>query len=106
MNDTSKPQSPDQLLELLREQRHLYRNLQSLSERQRRLISGDRPELLLNILRDRQMLVTQLARVNEQLSPYRNRWQEIYGQLPEAQRKRSVEVAGRNQPYARVDSEG
>ena len=86
MNDASIPDSPSHLIDLLREQRDLYQQLQNLSERQRRLISGDRPELLLNILRDRQTLVTQLARVNEQLSPYRNHWQDIYSQLPKAQR--------------------
>lgn len=82
MSTNASPVASDGLVELLREQRGLYQRLQELSELQRKLISGDRPELLLNILRDRQSLVTALAVVNEKLSPYRNDWQNVYEALP------------------------
>jgi len=85
---------PGQLIELLTEQRDLYVRLQELSERQRRLISGDRPELLLNILRDRQTLVTALAKVNERLSPYRRDWQQFYDKLPPATRETATQLLG------------
>ncbi|MBI5863237.1 MAG: flagellar export chaperone FlgN [Planctomycetes bacterium] len=69
------------LVQLLREQSELYSRLRELSERQRNLISGDHPELLLDILRDRQTLVMSLARINEALSPYRRDWEAVYSGL-------------------------
>ena len=83
MTTNVTPIASDGLIPLLKEQRDLYLNLRDLSDRQRNLIAGDRPELLLNILRDRQILVTKLAAVNEQLSPYRRNWQKVYDTLPE-----------------------
>lgn len=86
MDTNAEQPTPEGLIKLLKRQRDLYQRLQELSERQRNLISGDRPELLLNILRDRQTLVTALAKVNEQLSPYRRDWQRVYQTLPEVTR--------------------
>jgi hypothetical protein len=91
--DTPKTQpTPERLLTLLKKQRDLYLRLRELSERQRSLISGDRPELLLNILRDRHALVTALAAVNEELSPYRRDWQRVYEALPEVTRHSASEL--------------
>lgn len=82
-----KGQAPEldtsRMIELLRRQRDLYRGLRELSEKQRTMISGDRPELLLSILRDRQDLVTSLARLNEELGPFRRNWDALYAGLPE-----------------------
>jgi hypothetical protein len=80
MNETQKPDGAA-LLNLLRQQSELYSRLQDLSERQRNLISGERPEMLLEILRDRQTLVMSLARINEALSPYRRDWESTYLRL-------------------------
>jgi hypothetical protein len=80
-----------QLLALLGQQRDLYDRLRDLSERQRNLISGERPEMLLDILRDRQSLVMALARVNEELSPYRRDWERTYSRL-NAETRASVGV--------------
>jgi hypothetical protein len=82
----------NRLIELLTQQRDLYRGLRDLSERQRNMISGDRPELLLSILRERQDLVTSLARLNEELGPYRRNWDAMYAALPEAQRGQASEI--------------
>ncbi len=91
--DTSMEQvAPEKLVTFLKEQRDLYLRLKELSERQRNLISGDRPELLLNILRDRQTLVAALAAVNEKLSPYRRNWQAVYETLPEVTRHTASEL--------------
>jgi hypothetical protein len=99
----------EDLIRLLTEQRDLYRRLQELSERQRGLISGDRPELLLNILRDRQTLVTALAKVNEQLSPYRHDWERVYAGLPEETRQAAAglleEINGMLQVILKADQE-
>lgn len=92
MNTNTSQVTSDGLIELLREQRDLYLRLQELSERQRTLISGDRPELLLNILRDRQSLVAALAAVNEKLSPYRRNWQSVYETLPIVTRHTATEL--------------
>lgn len=73
---------PSELIALLRQQRDLYERLRELSEKQRNMISGDRPELLLRILRDRQDLVTSLARLNERMGPYRRNWDAAYAALP------------------------
>jgi hypothetical protein len=99
----------DGLIILLKEQRDLYLRLRDLSERQRKLISGDQPELLLNILHERQTLVTGLAKVNERLSPYRRNWQSIYETLPEATRRTASslldEINGMLQVILKTDQE-
>ena len=92
MSTNTSQVTSDGLIELLKEQRDLDLRLQVLSERQRTLISGDRPELLLNILGDRQSLVAALAAVNEKLSPYRRNWQSVYETLPIVTRHTATEL--------------
>jgi len=70
------------LVKLLREQRDLYLQLRDLSRRQRSLVSGDRPELLLDVLAGRQRIVTQLAAINDELAPCRSDWPSTYDRLP------------------------
>ena len=89
MSESIERLDAERLMELLSRQRELYLGLRSLSDRQGTLITGDQPELLLNILRDRQQYVTALAENNRQLAPYRQNWSEVYGSLPEAQRERA-----------------
>jgi len=107
--DTATQEATDALLKLLRRQRDLYRKLQDLSERQRNLIAGDRPELLLNILRDRQTLVTGLAKVNEELAPYRRDWQKVHESLPDGVRETASrlldEINGMLQFILKTDQE-
>lgn len=74
------------LLRLLTEQRDCYRRLRELGERQRALIAGDQPELLLGILQERRALVGSLARLNEQLAPFRRDWEGTYARLSEPAR--------------------
>lgn len=109
MGESAERIAPEGLMTLLRQQRGLYERLQALSERQRTLISGDRPELLLNILHDRQALVTALAKINEQLSPYRRDWESIYQTLPEETRRAASslleEINGMLQLILRADQE-
>lgn len=84
--------SHDELLRLLRDQRGLYDQLSQLSGRQRGLISGDQPELLLGILQDRQRLVAGLARINEELAPFRRDWNAIYNALPDDVRGETADL--------------
>jgi len=66
--------APDRVIKLLIEQRDLYRRLAALSARQHDVITADRPEALLNVLQERQTVVISLARINEQLAPFRADW--------------------------------
>ena len=88
------PNVPDatRIVALLTRQRDLYRQLRELSEKQRHTITGDRPELLLSILRDRQQLVNELARLNTEMGPLRRNWDAAYAALPEAERGQASEL--------------
>lgn len=109
MVPTAGPVDAVRLLKLLAEQRDLYLQLSDLAQRQRNLISGDRPEMLLNILRDRQHLVMALAKLNEELSPYRRDWEAVYTRLTTADAERAShlisEINGTLQTILRTDQE-
>lgn len=100
---------PQQLLSLLAQQRDLYVKLRELSDRQRTMISSDRPELLLGILRERQDLVAALARLNDQLAPFRRNWDGLYAALPDDHRARAStllqEINGLLRVILRTDQE-
>ncbi len=80
------PHTPHGLIALLTQQRELYCKLRALSDKQRSMISGDRPALLLEILHERHDLVAALARLNESLAPFRRDWDANYAALPEDER--------------------
>jgi hypothetical protein len=82
----TSPNEPRGLIALLTQQRDLYLKLRVLSDKQRSMISGDRPGLLLEILQERHDLVAALARLNESLSPFRRDWDANYAALPEEER--------------------
>jgi hypothetical protein len=92
MSHLPNPLDPDRLIDLLSQQRDFYRRLRELSEKQRSLIAGDRPELLLAILRERQELVAALARLNNELGPFRRNWDAMYAALPEAIRSAASQI--------------
>lgn len=100
---------PNRLIALLEQQRDLYLKLRELSDKQRSMIAGDRPELLLHILRDRQDLVTSLARLNDQLSPFRRNWDAMYSALPDERRAQASgllqEINGLLRVILRTDQE-
>lgn len=79
----------ERLIALLKRQSLLYSRLRDLSTQQRNLISGDRPELLLSVLTERQTVVTDLARNNNLLAPFRRQWDELFPTLPEAVREQA-----------------
>ncbi len=100
---------PHTLVLLLGQQRDLYRKLRELSDRQRALIAGDRPERLLSILHERQDLVAALATLNDQLAPYRRNWDDMYAALPETHRVQAAallqEINGLLRVILRTDQE-
>ncbi|MBL8880216.1 MAG: hypothetical protein JNG88_13945 [Phycisphaerales bacterium] len=93
MDHTGQVQS-GQLIDLLTEQHERYRRLRELSEQQRSLICGDRPEQLLSILQERQSLVNALTKLNVSLAPFRRNWDEMYAALPDEIRRRASELLG------------
>jgi len=89
MSTASNECGPERLLKLLGEQRELYGRLRELSAKQRELLSSDRPEQLLGILRERQALVAALSRLNEALAPFRRDWENTYRNLPDDVRRQA-----------------
>lgn len=87
MRETSGPADSERLLDLLSRQRDLYRKLKSLSERQRGMIAGDRADLLLGILQERQAHVNELTALNQQLSPFRRNWDQTLASLADDARQ-------------------
>ncbi len=80
---------PNQLIRLLEQQRDVYHQLRELSSRQRSVLAGDQPEQLLSVLRQRQEHVATLAKLNEQLAPFRRNWEATYADLPDEHRARA-----------------
>ena len=77
----------DQLLQLMSQQRDLYRSLHELSSQQQTVIAEGRTEDLLTLLSQRQRLVDQLTSINRQIAPLRDRMSEIAAAAPEALRQ-------------------
>ncbi len=82
----------DRLIVLLTQQRDLYRELEGLAKRQRELISGQRPERLIDVLRERQGLVGRLAQLNVELAPYRRDWSTACDHLSPAARQEAQDL--------------
>lgn len=94
MSQTEPSRNTDEMMRLLTEQRDLYRRLRELSAQQRTLITGDRPDTLLNLLRERQTLVAALAQLNQRLAPYRRNWETLHRALPDEQRTQATALLG------------
>ena len=80
------PETPEEILPLLREQIPLYSKLESYASRQRSLITGDDAGALLSLLADRQRISADLARVASKLDPVRREWARYRGRFTPAQR--------------------
>lgn len=68
------------------QQRDLYLQLDQLSQRQGACIAEDRTQELLGLLGQRQRLIDELGRLNEEMSPFVAQWNELSGSLPEKDR--------------------
>jgi len=69
------------LITLMKRQRDVYEQLQSLGDQQRDLIETGSSEALLRLLSQRQKLVDELTVVHGDLEPYRNDWKRFWGGL-------------------------
>lgn len=92
MSADLSPHPAQQLLKLLREQRDVFGQLGRLAKQQQTLVIDDDPEALLNLLAERQRLVDRLARLSQQMAPYRQRWPEIAPTLPGEDRQQAEEM--------------
>ena len=92
MREPSSPADSERLIELLSRQRDLYQKLKQLSQRQRGLIAGDRADLLLGILQERQAHVKELTLLNQQLSPFRREWDQTLASLADDTRQNVSEL--------------
>ncbi len=78
--------SPQKVLDLLREQARLYEELESYATKQHSLVTDDCVGPLLAILAARQNVSTALAQIGQRLSPVRTRWSTYRRRFNEAQR--------------------
>lgn len=78
--------SPDDVMHLLREQSSLYTKLESVSVRQRSLVTEDDVGPLLTLLTDRQRLSEQLHRIATRLAPVRREWESYRERFTPKQR--------------------
>lgn len=76
-----------ELIELLTQQRLLYRQLSELAQKQTSLVDGSNPEMLLRVLAARQRIIDRLSNIDRQLRPIREEWQQIASTLPPDQRE-------------------
>jgi len=74
------------LIQLLSQQRLLYRQLKELANKQSSLVDGRDPEMLLRVLASRQRLIDKLSVIDKELEPIRSDWQSIAKTLPPQQR--------------------
>lgn len=69
------------MISILEEQLHHYRQLKSLSDRQRDLITREDPQELLALLGERQHIVHKLTNLSQKLAPIQEYWTENYQSL-------------------------
>jgi hypothetical protein len=86
MAESKARRAAEVLLGLLARQRQLYRNLQTLADKQAELVTAGNPDGLLQILAHRQGLLEDVKRTNDALLPFRQRWDAVCGLLDDQQR--------------------
>lgn len=77
----------NKLIQLLTQQKFLYRQLKELTQKQTSLVDGHDPEMLLKILAGRQRLIDRLSLIDRELRPIRVDWQRVAASLPVSQRE-------------------
>lgn len=74
------------LMRLLERSCALCRELDGLSESQGGAVRSGDTDALLAILSQRQSLIDELGHLNEEIEPFRRRWEAYVGRLPSAER--------------------
>lgn len=110
LSNPSPVSETNEVFSLLQQQRDLYRELKSQSERQDALIASGETDQLLTLLAQRQRLIDGLGQVSSALSPYRSRIAAIADQAPvgvgEQMREMVEEVRGLLESIIAFDEKG
>jgi len=94
ISETSGGGECDQLIDMLARQRDLYQSLDELSGKQQAVIAEGQAEALLSVLSERQVIVDQLTRINQDLAPLRGRMTEIADAASESKRQSLRSLVG------------
>ncbi|MBN1846430.1 MAG: hypothetical protein JW810_12145 [Sedimentisphaerales bacterium] len=92
MTSTQAKDVGSSLIQLLTQQRLLYRQLRELAQKQSALVDGSNPEMLLRVLASRQRIIDRLSAIDRGLKPIRDQWQHIAGGLPASQRQQAQQL--------------
>lgn len=71
---------------ILDRQRELYEHLAELADVQSRCIESDQTDGLLDVLGRRQVVIEEIARTNEEISPFVLAWDRLVAALPDKHR--------------------
>jgi hypothetical protein len=71
-------------------QRDLYLQLGQLARQQSEYVATGESELLMTVLAARSRLIEQIVPLDEKLTPYKGRWQEVLDGMPAEDRERVV----------------
>jgi len=80
------------LIQLLTQQRLLYRQLRELAQKQGELVDGSNPEMLLRVLAARQRIIDRLRGIDKELKPIRDEWRVIASKLPAPQQQEAQKL--------------
>jgi len=69
----------------------LFEQLGSMGARQRELIESSDAQALLDLLRERQVLLARIGEMSEGVDPFRTRWAEVSGQI-DPERRRLIQA--------------
>lgn len=78
---------------LLRQQRNLYHQLKTLTDRQKQIVGTDSPELLVQIISGRRKLIAKLRQINEKLSLIKASWPKISIQIGVEHKNQARKIA-------------
>jgi len=87
MTAQTAPQWAQTLLELLDEQREIYRDLSQLSDEQSNLVAEGDAESLLGLLGRRQALIDRLVQINARIEPFKQQWPDLWNELDDELRE-------------------
>lgn len=80
---------PASVLKAIEEQVACYRSLAKLAARQHEHVQNDSTEQLLDVLKEREVVVERLSALEQSVGPARRDWANFSGRLPVAERARA-----------------
>ena len=86
--DTPQTNWSEGLIDLLGQQRAIYRQLYELTGRQAQLVKDGEAEPLLELLARRQSLIDELTQINARVEPYKKSWSSLWPRLDSGSQQR------------------